>query len=122
LLIFISFVWASIAYVKRFIGYKKFDSIKNFPSDLKVICFGNILVGGTGKTPIVRRYAENKLKDGFYIAIASRGIHGKSVIVYSDDYALENLNKLSDENREHFELLKNHFPNSNFVIYQNKSR
>jgi len=43
---------------------------------LRVISVGNVLVGGTGKTPVVRALAERLLAQGRPVAILSRG-HGR---------------------------------------------
>lgn len=46
---------------------------------LTVISVGNLSTGGTGKTPFARYLAENLVKKGYTVAIASRGYRGKWV-------------------------------------------
>ncbi len=123
LLFIVSITWALIAFYKRKQGYENFENLtKNFPNHIKVLSVGNILLGGTGKTPIVRALAEKHLSRGLCVAIASRGIHGKPIMINSLNFTVENLNKLSDENREHFEILHLQYPNTQFFIYQNQNR
>ncbi|QIV95518.1 lipid-A-disaccharide kinase [Allofrancisella inopinata] len=47
-------------------------------SNIPVIVVGNISVGGTGKTPVVRKLAENYLRQNKKVAIISRGYGAKS--------------------------------------------
>jgi tetraacyldisaccharide 4'-kinase len=42
----------------------------------KVICIGNVVVGGAGKTPIVIALAEELKKKGYKVALISRGYKG----------------------------------------------
>lgn len=44
---------------------------------VKVVCIGNITVGGTGKTPAVQYFAKKYLELGYKVAIVSRGYKGK---------------------------------------------
>lgn len=45
--------------------------------DVNIICIGNIVVGGAGKTPAVQYFAKELLKQGKKIGILSRGYKGK---------------------------------------------
>ena len=49
---------------------------KPYNSTAKVICVGNITLGGTGKTPVVIKLAQELLKQGFKVGIISRGYKG----------------------------------------------
>lgn len=44
---------------------------------IKVVCVGNITVGGTGKTPAVQYFAKKYMDLGYKVAIVSRGYKGK---------------------------------------------
>ena len=88
----------------------------SMPGSVKIICVGNILIGGTGKSPIVQKIAQEFLEKGFIVAIASRGITQSKEPVYN------NIHLLSDENREHYELLNSKNLSKNLFILQNKNR
>jgi len=60
----------------RNFGYKHFKKPGRLP--VKVICIGNITLGGTGKTPAVIRLAEEAVKRGFSPCILTRGYKGKA--------------------------------------------
>lgn len=118
----VSALWAFIAYIYRSRGYLKLIELNHIPSNLSVVCIGNVIIGGTGKTPIVRAYAEKYLKNNVVVAIAARGIHKEAFFLDSLNYSIHDLEKLSDENREHFEILRSKYPDKHFYIYQNKNR
>ncbi len=48
-----------------------------YKSNKKIICIGNITVGGTGKTPVVIKLAQELIKKNLKIGIISRGYKGK---------------------------------------------
>lgn len=45
--------------------------------DIKIICVGNITVGGTGKTPAVQYLAKQYINRGIKVGIVSRGYKGE---------------------------------------------
>jgi len=49
-----------------------FDILKSRSYDIKIICVGNLSVGGTGKTPMIEHLIDI-YKDKFKIAVLSRG-------------------------------------------------
>lgn len=125
ILFLIAIIVACIGKYRRYKGYATFDSlpVAAIPKNLQVICIGNLLIGGTGKSPIVRTCATEYLKKNFIVAIAARGIDTSCRVTINSAHFIQNdLNKLSDENREHFELLKNQFPDKHFFIFQNPNR
>ena len=74
-----------------------------------IICVGNIIIGGTGKSPVVQKMAQTFLTQGYIVAIASRGIGQNIKNIYVNNLSdINDINHLSDENREHFEILKKH--------------
>ncbi|WP_338636033.1 tetraacyldisaccharide 4'-kinase [Spirobacillus cienkowskii] len=125
LLFFISLAIHVISKKKREKSYLKlysfFDSKQ---SGFKIVCIGNVILGGTGKSPLVRKCALEYLNKGYLVAIASRGV-GKNIVPVNigKNYNVDKLSLLSDENREHYEIL-NHdsFKNSKFYILQSKKR
>ncbi len=57
--------------------YKK-KIFKSYSFSVPVISVGNLVMGGTGKTPIVRHISELLKKKGYNPAVISRGYGGKS--------------------------------------------
>lgn len=115
-----------VSFIKRkrsYLNFKFFNDDNNPFEKIKCICIGNVLIGGTGKSPVVQKIALSFLNEGWVVAIAARGI-GKNINPYyicSMDEK-QGINSLSDENREHYEILKKSFPNKIFYILQNKTR
>ena len=108
ILILISFVVASVAKIRRMKSYEKKNKLNQH---IKVICVGNISIGGSGKSPVVQALAAEYLQKGFVVGIAARGITDFKDPVYIDSSHLsDDLIHLSDENREHYEILKIKFP------------
>lgn len=105
LLYLVSVIWALIAAWKRSKGYACAE--RNAPL-WPVICVGNVIVGGTGKSPLTRFLAQRFLERGFSVAIFSRGISNRRLVsplfVFSESHQQE-WYELSDENREHFYFL-----------------
>ena len=62
----------SIIYKSRFKLYK-LNILKIRSFDVPVISIGNITCGGTGKTPLVIETAKYLLKEGYKVAVLSRG-------------------------------------------------
>lgn len=127
-ILLLSFTIHIVSLKRRKKSYLKLNSIEQFRNynleNIKIICIGNILIGGTGKSPVVQKIARTYLDQGFIVAIASRGIgNNLRSTYYCNKNASENIEFLSDENREHAELL-NKFSNRNniFYILQNKNR
>ena len=68
-------IYRIIIYVRKKIyqlGWKKSSSL-----DTKVISIGNITVGGTGKTPIVKKLASDLTEAGYQVVVLSRGYKGE---------------------------------------------
>lgn len=92
-----------------------------------IVCVGNVSLGGSGKSPVVQRLARDYLLRGHIVGIASRGITQTTQPVHLCSLEKENsdfdqkLSALSDENREHYELLKDTSPVP-FFILQNRNR
>ena len=66
-----------------------------YKSKAKIICVGNITLGGTGKTPAVIKLTDELLKQGFKVGIISRGYKGN---LSSKIPVLIDLNKHSAKN------------------------
>ena len=66
------------------------------PLDCLVVVVGNLTVGGTGKTPVVERFAKELIKKNRKVAILSRGYKSKSESVprsLSNWFGLKDLNE-----------------------------
>lgn len=75
------------------------ELLKSYKVDVPVISVGNLSIGGSGKTSLVRFLAEN-LYDKFRISIISRGYKRKTkgyLVVYHDGKILESAEKTGDE-------------------------
>jgi tetraacyldisaccharide 4'-kinase len=66
----ISWVWAAVT-ARRIARAQPFDA------GLPVICVGNLTVGGTGKTPVVRTVARRLADKGLRVAVLTRGYGGR---------------------------------------------
>jgi len=119
ILLFISIIWSLIAYVKRQKSYLKTN--KNYP---KTIAIGNILVGGTGKSPIVRKLASTYLQQGYIVFIVNKAYTKNHKLSVYINTITQNINEtlFSDESLEHLFLLKEEFPNHLFYIIDGKDR
>ncbi len=85
LLLLASIIYQAVVTVRHLLY--RFKILKSFAfRDLKIICVGNITVGGSGKSPLVIDFANYLLKQGFKIAILSRGYGraGKGLYLVSD--------------------------------------
>ena len=76
LLYCLSFVFACIVRL-RFYMYNK-RILRDAPLGCLVVVVGNLTVGGTGKTPIVEKFAKSLADRGRKVAILSRGYKSKS--------------------------------------------
>ena len=93
----------------------KRSKAKPFDFGLPIISIGNLLVGGTGKTPLTIAIAKDK-KD---IAIILRGYGRKSKGLYlisHDNKILENVETSGDEAM----LLANALPNATVIVCENR--
>src|ERR1700737_1554147 len=67
----LSFVYLSIVQLRLFLYRKRI--LKERQLGCLVISIGNLTVGGTGKTPVVEKFARALQKGGRRVAILSRG-------------------------------------------------
>lgn len=72
----LSFVFSSIVRLRHYM----YDSriLRDAPLGCTVVVVGNLTVGGTGKTPIVEKFAKSLSERGRKVAILSRGYKSKS--------------------------------------------
>ncbi len=67
-----SYLFSLIVRIRLFL-YAKRWFFKDKPIDCFVLVVGNLTVGGTGKTPVVERFAKELIARGKKVAILSRG-------------------------------------------------
>ena len=67
-----SFVFSAIVRLRLFLFTNRII-LKNKPLDCLVVVVGNLTVGGTGKTPVVEKFAKELLEKKRKVAILSRG-------------------------------------------------
>nr|WP_307775031.1 tetraacyldisaccharide 4'-kinase [uncultured Cetobacterium sp.] len=72
----LSYIYFIITSLRNWLYDKKYLKINEIP-EVKILCIGNITVGGTGKTPAVQFFTKKLLKEGKKVAIVSRGYRGK---------------------------------------------
>ncbi len=71
-----SILFSGIVRLRLFL-YSNRIILHNKPLDCMVVVVGNLTVGGTGKTPVVERFAKELLKKSRKVAILSRGYKSK---------------------------------------------
>ena len=118
-----SIIWILISYIKK-------SFIKKYKSNLKVICIGNLTIGGTGKTPFAI-YIYKILKNfGYKPVFLTRGYKGllKGPVEVKDTHNFETvgdeamlLSKIgptivSKDRSLGARLIENHEENFNIII------
>jgi tetraacyldisaccharide 4'-kinase len=109
----LSLMWSLAASVRALRRRK--SSVTDVTGGLRIISVGNVAVGGTGKSPVVRALARRALEAGFDVAVLSRG-YGRSEASGEDQIVKLHGNEpdyadrlwtvpLSDEGLEHGLLL-----------------
>jgi tetraacyldisaccharide 4'-kinase len=71
----LSKVYQLAVYIRRFLYQARI--IRDSTLGIQVIAIGNLTVGGTGKTPVVEKFARELQKQGRTVAILSRGYRSK---------------------------------------------
>ncbi len=77
---------------------------------VKVICIGNVVAGGTGKTPAVQYFVKKYVEEGKRVGVLSRGYKGKRkediLLVRNDKEILATVSESGDEAFLHALTLK----------------
>lgn len=89
------FYFFSIIY--GFFANKKFNRKALFKIDQPVLCVGNFILGGSGKTPLARAIALQAIKEGLNPVIIMRGYKGKYNKTCLVDLAKHNAQQVGDE-------------------------
>ena len=66
----VSWIWSAVT-------ARRIASVRPFDPGVPVICVGNLTVGGTGKTPVVRALAQRLTARGKAVHLLSRGYGGR---------------------------------------------
>ena len=72
----LSFIFSAVVYLRYFMYNKRI--LRDAPLGCLVVIVGNLTVGGTGKTPVVEKFARELASRGRKVAILSRGYKSKS--------------------------------------------
>ena len=72
----ISLIYSIVLKLRAFAYHKRILPSRHLPC--KVICVGNITVGGTGKTPMTMHVADEIRQLGYKVVIVSRGYRGRA--------------------------------------------
>lgn len=124
----LSVLWSLFAALRLLRRRKRLGSASD---DVRVISVGNVSVGGTGKSPVVRFVARLALADGYDVAVMTRGYSPSATVshviarVQRDFFASsdESWALLSDETLEHALQLQPFVDETNSIwICQGKSR
>lgn len=94
----LSYIYLLITRMRNFLYNKKI--IKPFKSKSFVISIGNLIAGGTGKTPIILYLASYLQSLGFKVGIIAGGYRRKSkglLVVHNVDKLLTDVEKAGDE-------------------------
>ena len=70
---------------------------KTQTADLPVVCVGNILIGGTGKTPVTAALCRLLKEQGYEPCILTRGYKGKKKVPVFADPAIHTTDDIGDE-------------------------
>jgi len=92
--------------------------LKRHTYPVPVICFGNLSMGGSGKTPHVKHMALLLRQEGFQVAILLRGYKRKSrgIVLCSSDHSVKDI---GDEAFEYVHSLPNDIP---IVVARNRHK
>ncbi len=113
----LSFVYNVLSKINLFI-----QSLFSYTPKCKVICVGNINIGGTGKTQVVLKLAHILAKNHFKICIVMQGYNGK--LTNKNNATIIDINKHSsiDTGDEPLMIAKklSDYKNINVIINKNK--
>ncbi len=96
----IALLWALVAAWRR---SSFVNDVSLLPKNFRVLCVGNVVAGGAGKSPVVRQLAKQALRQGHKVAIISRGVGRRNVLCTDNFTDVQYL--MCDELAEHVEFL-----------------
>lgn len=99
---FLNYLLLPLSVVYYFISKLKYNGTKPYKSKIPVVCVGNVTVGGTGKSPLVKYIAQFYKNLGLKVCILSRGYKGNKKYVWVDSQK-HNANDVGDEPLIHAE-------------------
>lgn len=111
----ISWVYASVVYLRNKLFDWKILEQKKF--NIPIICVGNITVGGTGKTPHTEYIVGLLQRNGYRVAVLSRG-YGRS----TNGYILSDENSTSRTIGDEPFQIKRKFPEINVAVDGDRRR
>lgn len=98
----LSLLVARIAQFRRLRDLKKMpQALQGFPKDAwRIISVGNVALGGTGKSPLIRLITREILARGERVAVLSRGYKSGRCACCGEAEIRAQITELSDESRE----------------------
>lgn len=114
----LSFIYEIIVKFRNFCYEKNIKKIKKVDG-VKIICIGNIVVGGAGKTPAVQYFAKKCISEGKKVGILSRGYKGKRI---KDPFLVRDNEKIYAKVSESGDEAYLHALNLNVPVVVSKNR
>ncbi len=93
----LSFLLLPLAWLYQFLHRMKFNHTDIWVAPRPVICIGNLMVGGSGKTPLVLSVAQKLEAQGVKVGVLSRGYQGKLNEATKVDVAVHGPHDVGDE-------------------------
>lgn len=112
---FLSILYGGVVRFRNLLYDKGFIKQNKFPIPILVV--GNISVGGTGKTPHVEYIIELLLKEGYKVAVLSRGYKRKTKGLIEAD-----INSTASEIGDEPWQIKHKYPDIRLIVDSNRSR
>ncbi len=111
----LSLVWSVLAARRARLRMRAKSPVGDEPW---IVSVGNVSVGGTGKSPVVRALARWALNDGFDVAVLTRGVGKDAGLMapilhfsrHSEPMTSQSWASLSDESLEHVLQLQQNLP------------
>ncbi len=94
---FLSFALLPLAWLYRFLHNIKFNHTDIWVAPRPVICIGNLMLGGSGKTPLVLSIAHKLEAQGLKVGVLSRGYRGQLTDATKVDIAVHSALDVGDE-------------------------
>ncbi len=117
-MLILSKIYSFFLWIRKYLYKNKCYAITHFP--VPVTSVGNILAGGTGKTPLVCYLIKEALKAGHRPLILSRGYgrKEKKMVIVPPHAPLPSAHIVGDEPH----LIKSHFPECTLLVHAKRAK